>query len=264
METNVPNPAERGPESSAALRAHGIEPAWVPSQRTSHEIAQRLSEEVGPESVVSLQRHGEPVPELVDALLVAGALVIEIAPHTWAPAADHGAAVRLVGALLSGEAQALLVTSAPQALFLFVVANEGGAAEELRAALRQRVFTAAVGSVAGGGLGDQGVTVDLVGRLVRELAAARERVLEMAAGRPSRPGRASTSCGRITTTGRSWSRPVEGPDKLRIQGGRRDGGVDRHRPARRRRRSRHGRQPPRGWRVRGHRGGRAGQPRHPV
>ena len=70
----------RGPKSSAALRAHGIEPAWIPQSETSHEIAQRLLEEVGPKSVVSLQRHGEPVPELVDALLAAGALVIEIAP----------------------------------------------------------------------------------------------------------------------------------------------------------------------------------------
>jgi len=51
----------RGPKSSAALRAHGIEPAWVPQSETSHEIAQRLLEEVGPKSVVSLQRHGEPV-----------------------------------------------------------------------------------------------------------------------------------------------------------------------------------------------------------
>jgi len=51
------------------------------------------------------------------------------------------------------------------------------------------VFTAAVGQVAAGGLGDQGVTADLVakvgrvGHLVKELAAARERVLEKAAGR---------------------------------------------------------------------------------
>jgi uroporphyrinogen-III synthase len=179
----------RGPKSSAALKAHGIEPAWIPQSETSHEIAQRLLEEVGPKSVVSVQRHGEPVPELVDALLAAGSRVIEIAPYTWAPAADRGAAVRLVRALVSGEAQALLVTSAPQAHFLFVVADEVGVAEELRAALRQRVFTAAVGQVAAGGLGDEGVTADLiakvgrVGHLVRDLAAARERVLEKAAGR---------------------------------------------------------------------------------
>jgi uroporphyrinogen-III synthase len=129
------------------------------------------------------------VPELVDALVAAGSRVIEIAPYTWAPVADRGAAVRLVHALVSGEAQALLVTSAPQARFLFVVAKEVGAADALRAALRQRVFTAAVGSVAARGLGDQGVAADLVakvgrvGHLVRELAAARERILEKAAAR---------------------------------------------------------------------------------
>ncbi len=185
----------RGPKAAAVLRQFGLTPVWSPPGETSEEVKEGLLERVRPGERVAVQLYGEPVPGLTEALRGAGARVVEVAPYTWElPRSPQGrrAALSLVESLVRGDVQVLLVTSAPQARNLFILAGEAGLADELRAVLRDRVFVAAVGEVARAGLEVEGVEADLVaspprlGSLLRAVAEARERVL----AKNRRPGRA--------------------------------------------------------------------------
>ena len=176
----------RGAKATSALRARGLEPAWVPPGETSEEIARWLGERLERDVVVAVQLHGSPAPALVGAIRAAGAEAVEIAPYRWELPDDLVPARRLVSALVSGEAQALLVTSAPQIRHLFLIARDMGVEDDLRRALRERVFIGAVGVVAEAGVKEQGLHADLVaqpprmGALVRALGDARDRILAKA------------------------------------------------------------------------------------
>ncbi len=178
----------RGPKAAAALKEHGLEPFWMPKVETSEEIAAWLVPQLGPGEAVALQVYGEEPPALMDALVESGARVIEVAPYRWALPEDRAPGHRLVTVLASGEAQALVITSAPQARHLFLLAGDLRLEEELRLALKERVFVASVGTVASRGLAQEGVEADLVatpprlGALFRALAGAREAILQKAGG----------------------------------------------------------------------------------
>lgn len=181
----------RGPKAAAALRSYDLQASWMPDDETSREIAAWLGPQVRPGHAVVIQRHGEPVPALEKALEAAGARVIEAAAYHWDLPADRGPAERLVTALVSGEVHTLVVTSAPQARHLFLLARGLGIETELRRALSERVFVGAVGAVAGRGLTQEGVEADLVaeparlGALIRALAASRELVIEKVEAAPT-------------------------------------------------------------------------------
>ena len=173
----------RGPKAERVLRAQHLQPAWTPEGETSAEIAAWLSARVQAGESVVIQRHGEPSAALSASLEAAGARLIEIVTYRWAIPGDRGPAEDLVRALAGGGVHALLITSAPQARHLFVLARGLGLGHELGRALGSRVFVGAVGSVAAEGLRAEGVEPDLIapqarlGSLVRSLAGAREQVL---------------------------------------------------------------------------------------
>jgi uroporphyrinogen-III synthase len=173
----------RGGKAGRALRQRGLESAWTPEGETSAEIALWLGPRVQAGETVVLQRHGEPSPALSAALEAAGARLIEVVTYRWALPADRGPAERLVRTLAGGGAHALVVTSAPQARHLFLLARSLGLEERLRSALASRVFVGAVGSVAADGLRAEAVEPDLIatpprmGSLLRSLAGAREQIL---------------------------------------------------------------------------------------
>lgn len=173
----------RGRKAERVLRGAHLEPAWTPEGETSAEIAAWLSPRVQAGDTVVIQRHGEPSAALSAALEAAGARLIEIVTYRWALPSDRGPAEDLVRALAGGGVHALLITSAPQARHLFVLARGLGLGHELGRALASRVFVGAVGSVAAEGLRAEGVEPDLIavqprlGSLVRSLADARAQVL---------------------------------------------------------------------------------------
>lgn len=173
----------RGGKAGRALRERHLEPAWTPEGETSAEIAAWLGPRVHAGDTVVLQRHGEPSPALSGALAAAGAQLIEVVTYRWAIPEDRGPAEHLVRALAGGDAHALVVTSAPQARHLFLLARGLGLEDGLRRALVSRVFVGAVGTVAADGLRAEAVEPDLVatparlGSLLRSLAGARERIL---------------------------------------------------------------------------------------
>lgn len=171
----------RGQKTSAALAERDLRPAWVPEGETSAEIAAWLGGRLSASDTVAVQLSGEPVPALREALEAAGARPIEVSPYRWSlptDPADRERAEAFVRSLAGGEPQAIVVTSAVQATHLFVVARALGIEEALRRALAERIFVAAVGHVAQGGLEAEGVASDLVadpprlGALLRALAEA--------------------------------------------------------------------------------------------
>jgi uroporphyrinogen-III synthase len=172
----------RGAKASSALKSYGLGFTWIPEGETSKEIAEWLVPQISAGDVVSLQRHGEPVPGLSAPLEEAGARVTDVITYRWEIPTDRRPAERLVKALVDGGANALLITSAPQVRHLFLVAEGLGLREELEAALAGHVYLAAVGVVAASALEREGIAPDLVaqpprlGALVRALAAARQAV----------------------------------------------------------------------------------------
>lgn len=178
----------RGPKTAKALRERELEPAWMPSGERSSEIVEWLDGRVGHLDTVVLQRYGRPVPDVVAPIEAAGATVIEVAPYRWGLPEDTSGAEELIREVLDGRVQAMVVTSAPQVHLLFELAERLDVVGDLRETIRERVFVGAVGEVAAGGVGDVGCRADLVaeparmGALVRELADAREAILEKASG----------------------------------------------------------------------------------
>lgn len=181
----------RGAKTARALRERDLTPTWTPEGETSAEIADWLAPQVAPGAVVALQRHGEPSAALATALAEREADVIEVVTYRWELPADRGPAEALVRALAGGAVHALVVTSAPQARHLFLLARTLGLEEDLRAALGSRVFVGAVGEVAAEGVRAEGTEPDLVattarmGALLRGMAGARDRILHKA-GRPAK------------------------------------------------------------------------------
>ena len=191
----------RGAKTARALRDRDLSPAWTPEGETSAEIAAWLAPQVEAGAVVALQRHGEPSVALASALTERQAEVIEVVTYRWGLPADRGPAEALVRALAAGGVHALVVTSAPQARHLFLLARTLGLEEEMRAALASRVFVGAVGEVAADGVRAEGAEPDLVatparmGALLRGMAGARDRILHKA-GRSAAGGASGSRGGR--------------------------------------------------------------------
>ncbi|MGH3978739.1 MAG: uroporphyrinogen-III synthase, partial [Pseudonocardiaceae bacterium] len=142
----------RGPKSRGAIRAAGLTDAWSPPSESSAEVLDHLLE-AGVDGVrVAVQLHGEPLPDVVDALTCAGADVVQVPVYRWAPPEDLGPLDRLVEAVLDGEVNAISFTSAPAAASLLRRAGELGVVDALLARLRRDVLAACVGPVTAGPL----------------------------------------------------------------------------------------------------------------
>ena len=62
-----------------------------------------------------MQLHGEPLPDVVEALEIAGAEVRTVPVYRWAPPADLGPLDRLLDNVLAGGIDIVAFTSAPAA-----------------------------------------------------------------------------------------------------------------------------------------------------
>ncbi|MGH3570120.1 MAG: uroporphyrinogen-III synthase [Pseudonocardia sp.] len=179
----------RGPKARGAIRASGLVDAWSPPSESSAEVLSYLLA-AGVEGLrIAVQLHGEPLPDVVEALTVAGAEVVEVPVYRWMPPADIAPLDRLTDAVLTGGIDALAFTSAPAAASMLARAATRGLREELLTALRGPVLALCVGPVTAGPL----ETVDVptvqpqrsrLGAMVRQLEAelpSRVRRLPVAA-----------------------------------------------------------------------------------
>ena len=178
----------RGPKARGAIRASGLVDEWSPPSESSAEVLEYLLAGGVDGLRIAVQLHGEPLPDVVEALTVAGAEVVEVPVYRWVPPADVAPMDRVTDGALSGGLDVLVFTSAPAAASLLARAKERGLRDELIAAMRGSVLALCVGPVTAGPL--EAVDVPTVqphrsrlGAMVRRLEAempARARRLPVA------------------------------------------------------------------------------------
>jgi uroporphyrinogen-III synthase len=137
----------RGPKARGAIRASGLTDTWSPPSESSAEVLEYLLAKGVSGLRIAVQQHGEPLPDMVEALTVAGADVIEVPVYRWEPPADIRPLDRLTDAVLAGDLDVLAFTSAPAAAGLLARAAERGVREELLRKLRGPVLALCVGPV---------------------------------------------------------------------------------------------------------------------
>jgi uroporphyrinogen-III synthase len=137
----------RGPKARGAIRASGLVDAWSPASESSAEVLEFLLSR-GVEGVrIAVQLHGEPLPDVVEALEVAGAEVVEVPVYRWMPPLDITPVDRLLDAVLDGGIDVVAFTSAPAAASLLARAGERQVLDGLLKALRGPVLALCVGPV---------------------------------------------------------------------------------------------------------------------
>jgi uroporphyrinogen-III synthase len=137
----------RGPKARGAIRATGLSDAWSPASESSAEVLDHLLDEGVDGCRIAVQLHGEPLPDVVEALTMAGAEVVEVPVYRWEPPADIGPLDRLTDLVLAGGVDVLAFTSAPAAASVLRRADERGVREELLGLLRGPVLALCVGPV---------------------------------------------------------------------------------------------------------------------
>ncbi|HVE96723.1 MAG TPA: uroporphyrinogen-III synthase [Pseudonocardiaceae bacterium] len=165
----------RGPKSRGAVRAAGLTDAWSPPSESSAEVLEHLLTGKLDGVRVAVQLHGEPLPDFVDALVCAGAQVVQVPVYRWAAPDDLAPLDRLLAATLDGTVNAVSFTSAPAAASLLSRADKLGVLDLLLRRLRREVLAACVGPVTAGPLVAQDVPTvqpdrSRIGALVRTLA----------------------------------------------------------------------------------------------
>ena len=137
----------RGPKARGAIRASGLTDAWSPPSESSAEVLEYLLAR-GVEGLrIAVQLHGEPLPDVVEALDVAGATVVEVPVYRWMPPVDITPVDRLLDAVLAGGIDVVAFTSAPAAASLLARAGERQMLDDLLRALRGPVLALCVGPV---------------------------------------------------------------------------------------------------------------------
>lgn len=164
----------RGPKARGAIRAAGLREAWSPESESSSEVLEYLiAGDLGGKRI-AVQLHGEPLPDMVQTLRLAGAEVIEVPVYRWVLPEDTTLLHRLIQAVCEATVDAVAFTSAPAAASFLRAAREQGCGGGLRAALRGPVVPACVGPVTAGPFQREGIQVIQPGRarlgaLVREI-----------------------------------------------------------------------------------------------
>jgi uroporphyrinogen decarboxylase len=168
----------RGPKPLAALRKLGIEPTYRAAEpNTWREVLQILDEHVRlAHHKVAVQEYGKGNPSFVAGLEARGAEVLPVPVYRWELPPDTGPLEANVRALVAGEIDVALFTSAQQLVNLQQLARGLKLEEPLAAALK-RVVIGSIGPTTSEALREQGLAADLVprhpkmGHLVSEAAA---------------------------------------------------------------------------------------------
>ncbi len=170
--------AARGPKPTSVLRGRQVRiDCSAEEPFTTHEVLSAISGVDVRGKRVLVQRYGGPNPELDSALEARGASVIELPTYRWTLPKDCGPLKHLIDELAQGRVDCVVFTSASQVRNLFVVAQEEGRAESLRASLG-KVMVASIGPVCSEALVAIGVAVQLeasppkLGPLVEALTVA--------------------------------------------------------------------------------------------
>ena len=165
----------RGPKARGAIRATGLQEAWSPESESSSEVLAHLIacyDLAGKR--IAVQLHGEPLPDVVHTLRLAGAEVIEVPVYRWELPEDTAPLRRLIQAVSVAGLDAVAFTSAPAAASFLRAADELGCGDAVRTALRGPVVPACVGPITAGPFQQADIPViqparSRLGALVREI-----------------------------------------------------------------------------------------------
>ncbi|MET3803540.1 uroporphyrinogen-III synthase [Nakamurella sp. UYEF19] len=166
----------RGPKARGAMRAAGLSGEWSPASESSTEVLERLLEMNLQGRRVAIQQHGEPLPDVVQALEAAGATVVQVQVYRWRPPVDPVPLEKLCQAVVDRTLDAVTFTSAPAAASYLQAAERLGIARALIDAHCRDVMVLAVGPVTASPLDRVGIPVvqpdrARLGSLVREVAS---------------------------------------------------------------------------------------------
>lgn len=181
----------RGPKARGAIRASGMREAWSPESESSSEVLAYLIASGDLEGRrIAVQLHGEPLPDLVQTLRLAGAEVIEVPVYRWVRPEDPVPLRRLIQSVGAAGLDAVAFTSAPAAASFLRAADEQGCGSAVRVALRGPVVAACVGPVTAGPFQQEGIPVIQPAR--SRLGALAREIVELV---PARCGRRLPAAG---------------------------------------------------------------------
>lgn len=171
--------AARGPKPLAVLREWGFKVDVVaPEPNTFEELLAAIDAKWPLSGLrIAVQEYGKANLEFQDALTARGATVTRVPAYRWALPEDVGPLKKAIDAMIAGEVDALLITSAQQVVHLLEVAARDGREDALRDALRRKVVVASIGPTTSATLREYALPIDLepdhpkMGRLVAALAA---------------------------------------------------------------------------------------------
>ncbi|MGK5742818.1 uroporphyrinogen-III synthase [Micromonospora sp. URMC 103] len=152
----------RGPTARAALRAAGLRDRWSPISASCDEVVDHLRRRGVAGQVVAVQLHGRRRPGYARALEAAGATVVEIPVHRWAPPTDPAPLHRLVDLVAGRLVDAVTFLAAPAVESLLEAA--GDRVDAVLGAFRTDVLATAVGPVTADPLRRRGVPVSTPAR----------------------------------------------------------------------------------------------------
>lgn len=167
----------RGPKPAAAMRELKLTPTvTVPEPNTWRELLSAIDAKVPvANQKVGLQEYGKSNPSLVAGLEARGAEVIPVRVYNWDLPEDIRPLEDNVRAMVAGQRDVLLLTSAHQVANLLRISADLGLEDELRVALR-KMIVASIGPTTTEMLKQNDLPVDLepshpkMGHLVQESA----------------------------------------------------------------------------------------------
>jgi len=165
----------RGPKPVAALKPLGITPTLiVPEPNTWVEVVSTLDEYRSVKGLrVAVQEYGISNPDLLEALKQRGAEVFPVPIYRWALPEDTGPLKQLLGQIIAGSIQVLLVTNAAQIDHVIQILEQEGTIAQFKEACRKMVV-ASIGPTASERLTHYDLRVDFepshpkMGVLVKE------------------------------------------------------------------------------------------------
>lgn len=181
----------RGPKSVAALKTLGLTPALtVPEPNTWVEVVSTLDEYRPVKGLrVAVQEYGTPNPELLEALRQRGAEVVPVPIYRWALPEDTGPLKQVLGEIIAGTVQVMLITNAAQIDHVMQLLEQEGTTAQFKEACK-KMMVASIGPTASERLRHYGWPVDLepshskMGILVKEAAGMASSIMK---DRPRKP-----------------------------------------------------------------------------
>ena len=139
----------RGPKPVGALKALGLTPTLtVPEPNTWIEVVSTLDEYRPVKGLrVAVQEYGTSNPELLEALRQRGADVFPVPIYRWALPEDRGPLKQILGEIIAGTVQVMLITNAAQIDHVMQLLEQDGTTAQFKEAC-QKMVVASIGPTA--------------------------------------------------------------------------------------------------------------------